>query len=128
MRDLTVEIVDGLSKVKEEEWNRLTGPDDPFTDFRFLKALETSLSVGPETGWSPCHILVSENDSLIAAMPLYAKDHSYGEYIFDWSWANSSHRAGIPYYPKLCSAVPFTPASGNRLLFDRTSPSNYQQI
>ena len=116
MRDLTVQIIDGLSSVEEKDWNRLAHPDDPFTDIRFLRALENSLSVGAETGWSPCHVLVSEEDTLIAAMPFYAKDHSYGEYIFDWAWANSSHRAGIPYYPKLVSAVPFTPATGSRIL------------
>ena len=116
MEDLRVEIVDELQNVSEAGWNALASPDDPFTDIRFLRALESSGSVGPETGWSPCHVLVYQGENMVAAMPLYAKDHSYGEYIFDWGWANTSHRAGIPYYPKLVSAVPFTPATSTRIL------------
>lgn len=111
-----MEIIDSLKTVSESAWNALVSPHDPFTDIRFLRALEESGSIGVEAGWSSCHILVYRDSELIAAMPLYAKDHSYGEYIFDWDWANSSHRAGIPYYPKLVSAVPFTPASSNRIL------------
>ncbi len=120
MRNLKVEIVNNLSEVDEESWNALSSPHDPFTDFRFLRALESSGSVGSETGWSPCHILVFEDEQLVTVMPLYAKDNSYGEYIFDWAWANSSHRAGIPYYPKLVSAIPFTPATGCRILHKGT--------
>ena len=118
MEPLNVEITDSLKRVDEAEWNRLVPPDDPFTDYRFLLALEESGSVGPEAGWSSCHVLVRHGERVVAALPLYAKDHSYGEYIFDWMWANASHRSGIPYYPKLVSAVPFTPATGARLLVE----------
>ena len=116
MQELRVDIIENIESVSKEEWNALTDPNDPFTDWEFLRCLERSKSVGEEAGWSPCHVLVRKGDQLIGAMPLYAKDHSYGEYIFDWSWANASHRSGIPYYPKLVCAVPFTPATSTRIL------------
>jgi len=98
------------------DWNRVTGTDHPFTRHEFLAALEHSGSVGHGTGWEPCHLLVhDDNRRLVAVMPLYRKDHSYGEYVFDWSWADAYHRAGMEYYPKLVSAIPFTPAAGPRL-------------
>ena len=116
MKELRVDILESLESVPKEEWNALTDPNDPFTDWEFLRCLERSDSVGSEAGWSPCHVLVRNQEHLVGAMPLYAKDHSYGEYIFDWAWANASHRSGIPYYPKLVCAVPFTPATSTRTL------------
>ena len=98
-----------------DEWDAL-GSGDPFTTHRFLLALEQSGSVGPGTGWDPQHLLVRQRGELVAAMPLYVKSHSQGEYIFDFNWADAYMRAGGEYYPKLQSAVPFTPASGPRLL------------
>ncbi len=98
------------------EWDALAGADDPFVEHAFLSALETSGSVGRGTGWDPLHVLVRRGGHLVGAAPLYAKSHSYGEYIFDWGWASAAQRAGIRYYPKLLSAVPFTPATGRRLL------------
>jgi len=79
-------------------------------------ALEASGSASEATGWVSRHLLIREGDILVAAVPLYLKSNSYGEYIFDWEWANASHRAGLPYYPKLVSSVPFTPATGRRVL------------
>ena len=99
-------------------WDALTSPDDPFTTHAFLHVLETTGSVGGEAGWLPQHVLVHDADTLVGAMPLYVKNHSYGEYIFDWGWADAARRAGIAYYPKLVSAVPFTPATGRRLLVE----------
>ena len=120
-----------MESINPTNWNEICHPDDPFTTHEFLKALETSKSVSPETGWQPLHITIidetQKNNPIAAAMPLYLKNHSYGEYIFDWSWAQACQQVGIPYYPKLCSAVPFTPAAGNRLLFDRVSSTNYQR-
>lgn len=116
-----VTIVDSISSVAEDEWNALVPENDPFTRFEFLLALEASGSVSAATGWSTSHMLFRENGELVAAVPLYIKNHSYGEYIFDWSWANASHAAGIPYYPKLTSAVPFTPATGRRVLTGNNS-------
>ncbi len=111
-----IEIVPSLDDVPAAQWDALTGDGDPFVEHAFLRALETSGSVGPRTGWSPCHVLVRRDGELAGAAPLYAKTNSYGEYIFDWAWANAASQLGTAYYPKLVSAVPFTPATGRRLL------------
>lgn len=113
---MEVSIVDRMAHIPAHEWDALTGEHNPFVEHAFLHALEESGSVSAETGWAPAHVLVRDQGVLVAAAPLYVKDHSYGEYIFDWGWAEASHRAGIPYYPKLVCAVPFTPATGRRLL------------
>ena len=112
----SVDIVPDLSTINSIDWDRLVHPNDPFCTHAFLLTLESSGSVGGRSGWQPCHVVVKEGDQLIAGMPLYLKTNSYGEYIFDWGWADASERAGIPYYPKLVSAIPFTPATGDRLL------------
>jgi len=91
-------------------------PRDPFTTHRFLAALERSGSVGPGTGWEPHPLIARADGEAVAVLPLYAKGHSQGEYIFDHSWAHAWERAGGRYYPKLQAAVPFTPATGRRLL------------
>lgn len=93
-----------------------THPLDPFTTHRFLTALEESGSVGSGTGWAPRYLGARQNGQLIAVAPLYAKGHSQGEYIFDFAWAQAYENAGGAYYPKLQVAVPFTPATGRRLL------------
>ena len=100
-----------------EAWQAIAPANFPFCDYRFLDALETSGSVGADTGWQPLHLsLWDKDEQLVAALPLYLKTDSYGEYIFDWSWANAYARHGLPYYPKLVSAIPFTPATGPKLL------------
>ena len=91
-------------------------PDDPFTTYRFLKALEDSGSVGPGTGWQPRYLTATIDGQIAAVAPLYAKGHSQGEYIFDHNWAHAYEGAGGRYYPKLQIAVPFTPATGRRFL------------
>lgn len=116
--ELTVQIIPSLADVDPAEWDALAGDDDPFLEHAFLAAFETSRSVGKGTGWDPLHVVVRRAGKLVAAAPLYAKSHSYGEYIFDWGWASAAQRAGIRYYPKLLSAVPFTPATGRRLLVE----------
>ena len=116
MNDLRVELHGGLSKIDERAWNRLTGEHDPFVEYGFLRALETSESVGGESGWDPLHVTVWRGKELIGALPLYVKTHSYGEYVFDFAWAQGAMRARLPYYPKLTSMVPFTPATGTRIL------------
>ncbi len=113
---LRVELASDLSSIEPARWNALTGEDDPFVEHAFLRALETSESVGVEAGWQPVHVLAYRDDVLVGALPLYAKDNSWGEFIFDFAWARASHQAGIPYYPKLVSMVPFTPATGRRVL------------
>ncbi len=104
-----------MHEVQAADWDALT-VGDPFTTHRFLKALEDSGSVGPGTGWEPRHMLAHFGGKLVGAMPLYLKTHSQGEYIFDFNWADAYMRAGGEYYPKLQAAVPFTPATGPRLL------------
>jgi predicted N-acyltransferase len=91
-------------------------PNDPFTTYRFLKALEDSGSVGQGTGWQPRYLTAAQNGEIIAVAPVYAKGHSQGEYIFDHNWAHAYENAGGRYYPKLQMAVPFTPATGRRFL------------
>jgi uncharacterized protein len=109
------EVVDTLAAVKAEEWDSLAG-GDPFLSHEFLSALHESGCASTATGWTPQYILLKDKGALEAAMPLYLKTHSYGEYVFDWAWADAYHRHGIEYYPKLLSAVPFTPVTGQRLL------------
>lgn len=108
------------------EWNTLCGTDYPFLRHEFFAALEDSRSTNHQTGWNSQHIGIYDNQQLIAVMPLFLKSHSYGEYVFDWSWASAYQRYGVAYYPKLVSAIPFTPAWGPRLA---TNPNyNRQQI
>ena len=111
----TVQIVESIQGVNAPSWNALVG-DMPLLSHAFLSALEASDSVGAGTGWQPHPLLVYDEDTLIAAMPLYVKSHSYGEYVFDWSWADAYQRSGLKYYPKLLSAIPFTPITSARLL------------
>lgn len=94
----------------------MAGGDNPFVSHAFLSSLEEAGCVGPGTGWSPRHQLVSDDAGLVAAMPLYLKDHSWGEFVFDHAWAEAYARVGLDYYPKLVCAVPFTPVTGPRLL------------
>ncbi len=112
-------LIDDLSLVSAPDWNRLAGdgPGAIFVRHEWLHALETSGCVGEKTGWQPLHLLLEDADKqLVGAVPMYAKYHSYGEYVFDWAWADAYQRHGLEYYPKLLSAVPFTPIAGNRLM------------
>ncbi len=117
---MQVSIIDSLEKISASEWNALAGDANPFLRHEFLLALEATGCVSAKTGWRPRH-LIARNDatpgsSLVGAVPLYLKNHSYGEYVFDWAWANAYEQAGLEYYPKLVAAVPFTPVTGARLL------------
>ena len=108
-------LVARLSEVPEAQWDALFPADYPFTRHAFLAALEDHRCVGADTGWEPCHLVLENADGrLAAAMPLYRKQHSYGEFVFDFGWARASQQLGIPYYPKLACAIPFTPATGPR--------------
>jgi predicted N-acyltransferase len=110
-------IVTSLAEVPVAAWNALNGEDNPFLRHEFLHALERTGCVGADgTGWLPRHLLCYDGDKLLGAAPLYLKHHSYGEYVFDWAWADAYARVGLCYYPKLVCAVPFTPATGPRLL------------
>jgi predicted N-acyltransferase len=112
---LTLTTHPAIAAIPAHLWDAL-GDGNPFTTHRFLNALEESGSVGTGTGWQPLHITLERDGCMIAAAPLYAKSHSQGEYIFDHAWAQAYARAGGRYYPKLQAAVPFTPATGARLL------------
>ncbi|TXL66999.1 GNAT family N-acetyltransferase [Zeimonas arvi] len=115
-------LVDDLATVGPADWNSLaaasgSGRAQPFLRHEFLHALEATGCVGAGTGWQPRHLLLEDaRGRLRAAVPIYLKSHSYGEYVFDWAWADAYQRHGRRYYPKLLSAVPFTPVTGPRLL------------
>jgi hypothetical protein len=105
-----------ITEFTSAEWDVLAGTQ-PFVSHAYLAALEQTAAVGERSGWAPCHLaLRDEAQRLIGAMPLYRKTHSYGEYVFDWAWADAYQRHGLDYYPKLISAIPFTPITGPRLL------------
>lgn len=112
---LLLEINDSIQQIDAQSWNSLVG-DMPLLSHAFLSALERSGSVGKGTGWQPYPMLVHDDDKLVGAMLLYVKSHSYGEYVFDWAWAEAYQRNGINYYPKLVSAIPFTPITSQRLV------------
>ena len=118
-----VRILEALAEVPAAEWDACAGGDNPFLSHAFLEALEASGSATAKTGWLPQHVLVEdEGGRLLAAAPLYLKSHSQGEYVFDHGWAQAYERAGGSYYPKLLSAVPFTPVTGPRLLVRPDAP------
>jgi uncharacterized protein len=122
---LTLRIIDDLSRVPAEQWDACAGADNPFLCHAFLQALEESGSATRETGWLPQHLLLEDaSKRIIGAAPMYLKSHSYGEYIFDHGWASAYERAGGRYYPKLLAAVPFTPATGPRLLLHPEAPAD----
>jgi predicted N-acyltransferase len=114
-----VRVVSDPTEIDAEAWNALVEAQasaTPFMRHEYLAALHTSGSAIDEAGWTAQFLLVSDGDALVAACPLYVKAHSYGEYVFDWAWADAYQRHGLSYYPKLLSAVPFTPVPGPRLL------------
>ena len=118
---LTAEIVGRIAEVSAHEWDALDDSGHPFTRHAFLESLEATGCVGGDTGWIPAHLVVRDprrGGALVAAVPQYLKAHSWGEFVFDWSWAQSYLRAGLDYYPKQLSAVPFTPVTGPRLMLD----------
>lgn len=104
-----------IAAISAEQWNALAGADYPFLRHEFLNNLEQTGCTGGDSGWQPCHLTLYCGGQLVALMPLYLKSHSYGEYVFDWSWADAWRRHGLSYYPKLVTAIPFTPATGPRL-------------
>jgi uncharacterized protein len=112
-----LEILDQLSSIAPEEWNQLNGLDaGPFTKYEFLSTLEETGCVGANTGWQIAHLILRKDGLLVAAMPHYIKQHSYGEFVFDWSWAQAYEQHGMRYFPKALCAIPFTPVPGSRIL------------
>jgi predicted N-acyltransferase len=113
---MRVEVLPSIEGVDETAWRALEPPDFPFFDLEFLRALERSGSIGDASGWSPVYLVCREGGRVLGALCLYLKTDSYGEYVFDWEWARAYRQHGLPYYPKLVAAVPFTPATGPKLL------------
>lgn len=113
---LSSKFISSITEIEPDVWQSLITSDYPFVQYDFLLALEASNSIGKDTGWLPYYYLVHDNDQLVAALPLYKKHHSMGEYIFDWAWADAYRRYGFEYYPKLTAGIPFTPVTGPRIL------------
>lgn len=109
-------LLQGIQGIEAAAWDRLVPGDDPFVRHAFLDLMEKSGSAATRTGWQPLHLVLEEDGRPIGAVPLYAKSHSWGEYVFDHAWADAFERSGGSYYPKLQAAVPFTPVPGPRLL------------
>ena len=117
-QSVSLSFISSLKDIQRTEWNALLKDNNPFLCYEFLSALECNDCLGEKYGWYPHHLVVRNNgdESLLAATPLYIKTNSYGEFVFDWSWASAYEQAGLNYYPKLISAIPYTPATGKRLL------------
>ncbi|MBB1271046.1 GNAT family N-acetyltransferase [Shewanella sp. SR44-3] len=138
---LQISLVNDISQIGPQAWHALFGLGHPFTRYEYLHALETSGACSAKTGWQPRHLVVTKKDTavaesahdaaakpdnIIALMPLYEKHHSYGEYVFDWAWADAYEHHGVAYYPKLLCAIPFTPATGTRLAMDSSLDDGQQ--
>src|SRR3954470_15962398 len=115
--ELTLTLHAQIADIDAADWDVCAGPGNPFVSYAFLSAMEDSGSAGRRTGWLPQHaVLRNAGGTVVAVAPMYAKSHSYGEYVFDHGWAHALERAGGDYYPKLQVASPFSPAPGPRLL------------
>ena len=119
---LEIRVLRRLSEVSSADWNALSDGTDPFLRHEFLSGLEQHGCLDGH-GWDPVHLAAFAEGDLVAALPLYARDNSYGEFVFDWNWADAYTRAGGRYYPKLVTAVPFTPVAGARLLLRADTPA-----
>lgn len=117
------EVLDSLASIPASQWDALAA-NHPLLSHAFLHALHESGCASAETGWAPCYVTHWRDGVLAAAMPLYYKSHSYGEYVFDWAWADAYQRHGLRYYPKLLNAIPFTPVTGPRLLAGNEADRN----
>ena len=126
---MQVRVNGSINDIRSSDWNALAGSRYPFLAHAFLSAAEDTGCVSAETGWQPRHLTLEDAGRTLGAMLLYEKSHSWGEFVFDWAWANAYHRAGYPYYPKLVSAVPFTPAPCPKLLLsDNAGPDAGQRL
>jgi predicted N-acyltransferase len=119
---MPIQTLSRLADLDARQWDALLPDAQPFLRHAFLASLEDSGSVGPHSGWQPAHPWRSDDGRLLAALPAYVKAHSYGEYVFDWGWADACQRAGIRYYPKLLVGIPF-PRSAGRACSARTRRS-----
>jgi len=115
-------FLDDLSTITSNQWQVLDTRGNPFVSHAFLSGLEKFDCLNNQN-WRPCHIIIEEENELLGFMPLYIKEDSYGEFVFDWAWAEAYHRAGKNYYPKVVSSIPFTPVAGPRLLINKLHDS-----
>lgn len=140
---LKIEFIQSLSQISNDDWQKLNSSSSPFLQYDFFNVLEKSHCAHSSQGWQPNHLIISTNnnaqqndvvkgtelaqlsDTIEAIMPMYLKSHSWGEYVFDWSWADAYKRNGLTYYPKLVATIPFTPVSSSKLI---TNSLNYPQI
>lgn len=113
---MNIKILHSLGDIEPHLWNALQGTGNPFLRYEFLHALESHDCIQPETGWQPFHLLLYQDQQLLAAAPAYLKGHSWGEFVFDWSWADAHEQRGLAYYPKLIIASPYSPVTGPRVL------------
>ena len=111
-----IEIISGSSYSELKTTINSFNIDSPFLDINFFQALEKSKSIGENTGWISFPIIAKSNNEIVGFMPIFLKEHSYGEYVFDYSWADAFHRNNLNYYPKMISAIPFTPLTGSRVI------------
>lgn len=111
-----VEFINAIDKIDANQWQNLNNSPCPFLRYDFFKSLEASQSANGKQGWQPHHLITEANNEVIAIMPMYLKSHSWGEYVFDWDWAEAFKRYNLNYYPKLVGTIPFTPVCSNKLL------------
>ncbi len=117
MKGVEIHTIEGIDRVGAAQWDACAGDTSPFCHHAFLAALERSASASRRTGWGPLHLVAQDdNGAVVACSPLYVKNHSFGEYVFDWSWSEAWQRTGRAYYPKLQCAIPFAPVTGPRLM------------
>ena len=116
---LHIRVISQLSEITAGDWDRCLGKSgSPFLRYSFLSGLELCGCVGPQTGWLPRYLICADEEKTLGVTPAYVKSHSQGEFIFDWSWADAAHRAGMPYYPKLVVTAPFSPVGSEKILID----------
>lgn len=119
---LQLRFLSSATDICADDWDAITGTDYPFLRHAFIAGLEQSHCTTAETGWQPWHAALYDSEHLLAIMPMYIKQHSYGEYVFDWSWEQAWQANGLEYYPKLLTAIPFTPATGPRIAISKNAP------
>ena len=114
--DIKINFINNIDKISVSDWQTLNNSPSPFLCYDFFNALEKSQSVSVKQGWQAHHLVATTNNEVAAIMPMYLKSHSWGEYGFDWDWADAFKRHGIDYYPKLVATIPFTPVNSDKLL------------
>jgi len=116
-----INFLDSIDKIAESDWQKLNTCANPLTSYKFFKALEESQSVSCAQGWQPHHLVIQNDDQIDGILPLYVKNHSWGEYVFDWDWAQAYEGHNLAYYPKLVATIPFTPVASPKLLSEQLS-------